>query len=788
MRALNRKLLRDLWHMRGMAAAIGLVLVGGVSTFVMSLAAYDSLALTLSRYYSEQHFAEVFAQLKRAPESLADRIATLPGVDRVETRVIAPVTVDVAGFDDPVTGRLVSLPEFEKPALNVPYLKSGRLPAPRSEDEIAVSEEFALAHGFVPGDRLDVTIKGHREVLRIVGIALSPEYMYAIPPGAFFPDHKRFGIFWMGRRSLATAFEMDGAFNDVSLTLQAGASDAEVITRLDRLLERYGGLGAFARADQFSHRFMTEELRQLETMATVFPIIFLSVAAFLLNVVIGRLVATERDQIATLKAFGYSTGDIAVHYVKLVLAITAMGLAAGIVVGAFFARGLAAVYRDFYSFPYLEFRLEPGIVASAVSVTLAAALAGTLWAVRRAAALSPAEGMRPEPPPVYRATLLERLGLRGRFSEPTRMIFRHIERRPYKALLTVIGMSLACSILMITNFQEDAIEYMVEYQYGLSQREDMTVLFTEPTPRRARYSLSRLDGVEQTEVYRLVPARLSFGHRSHRMAVRGVEDGRSLQHILDADLREVPIPEAGLVLTGYLATDMLGVAPGDSVTVEVLEGSRPVFQVPVAAVTSEYLGVHAYMKRDALNALMREGPAISAAYLAVAEGRENEIYRELKDTPRVAGTVIRETAISQFREMMDETILYFAFVTALLGGFIAFGVVYNSARVALSERARELASLRVLGFTKGEIAYILLGEMGLLTLAAIPLGFVFGIGLSAFLAHAFRSDLYRVPLIIHPSTYALSAGIILLSFALTAFAIWRNLSRLDLIEVLKTRE
>ena len=272
------------------------------------------------------------------------------------------------------------------------------------------------------------------------------------------------------------------------------------------------------------------------------------------------------------------------------------------------------------------------------------------------------------------------------------------------------------------------------------------------------------------------------------MAVRGVEDGRTLQRILNADLDEVRIPEAGLVLTGYLASEMLGAAPGDMVTVEVLEGERPVFRVPVAAVTSEFLGVHAYMRRDALNRLMREGPAISAAYLSVIPGSENDIFRELKETPRVAGTVIRETAIAQFQEMMDETILYFAFVTALLGGFIAFGVVYNSARVALSERSRELASLRVLGFTRGEVAYILLGEMGLLTLVSIPIGFVCGIGLSAFLAHAFRSDLYRVPLVIHPATYALAAGVVLLSFVLTAAAIWRNLSRLDLIEVLKTRE
>lgn len=788
MRALDRKLFRDLWHMRGMALAISLVLVGGISTFVMSLVTYQSLQVTQERYYDRQRFADVFVNLVRAPESVAEQLAALPGVNQVETRVVAPVNLEVEGFGDPVTGLINSLPEFGEPRLNVPYLRRGRLPAPRAEAEVAINEDFADAHGFEPGDQLVAVIRGRRKHLDIVGIALSPEFMYAIPPGAVFPDYERYGILWMNRKALATAYDMDGAFNDATFSLQRGAQAQDVIDRVDQVLARYGGLGAYPREDQFSHRFITEELRGLETMATIFPVIFLGVAAFLLNVVIGRLVATEREQIATLKAFGYGNFQVGVHYAKLVLLITAIGLVLGAALGARFARGLSNIYQEFYSFPYLQFRLDPMILLQAAVVTVGAAMLGTAWAVRRAAALPPAEGMRPEPPPTYRATAIERLGLQRRLAEPTRMIIRHLTRRPLKAGLGILGIAAACGILMMTNFQRDAIEWMVGVQYDLSSREDLSVTFTDPTPQRAVYSLGAIDGVTHVEAHRSVPARLVHGHRSHRTAVEGIAPGSELQRVLNAALEPVPIPPEGIVLTEYLATDILHIRPGEVLTLEVLEGERPVLEVPVVGTTRQYLGVNAYMDRAALNRLMGEGPAISGARLAVDSKFQAEIYHELREMPRVAGTVVRATAIRQFNEMMEETILYFTFITALLGGFIAFGVVYNSARIALSERSRELASLRVLGFTQAEVGYILLGEIGLLTLAAIPVGFLFGSALTAYVAQAFSSDLYRIPLIVSPATYALAAAVVLVSFAITAVLIWHKLSRLDLIEVLKTRE
>ncbi|MDP2254398.1 MAG: ABC transporter permease, partial [Thiobacillus sp.] len=406
MRALDRKLLRDLWHLRGQVLAIAAVIMGGVATLVMSLSTYDSLTTTRDRFYGEYRFAEVFVSLKRAPGSVAERLAALPGVERLETRVRAGVKLEVAGFSDPITGLLLSLPDQGEPLLNALHLKRGRMVQPWSTDEVVLSDTFADAHGFQPGDRLAAIINGKRKQLTVVGVAVSPEYVYQIAPGSMFPDFKRYGVLWMGRNALAAAYDMEGAFNQVSLTLARDAIEQDVIDRVDAVLATYGGTGAYGRADQFSNRFLSEELKQLQTTATVFPAIFLGVAAFLLNVVLSRLIALQRDQIAILKAFGYPYLVIGAHYVKLVLLMAALGVAGGVALGAWFGQGLSNVYMETtFRFPYLDYRLNAGVIGVALGVTVAAAVSGTLFSVARAVRLPAAEGMRPEMPETYRTTL-----------------------------------------------------------------------------------------------------------------------------------------------------------------------------------------------------------------------------------------------------------------------------------------------------------------------------------------------------------------------------------------------
>ncbi len=789
MKILDRKLFRDLWHMRGQVLAIAAVIMGGVATMVMSLSTYDSLVTTRDRFYNEYRFAEVFASLKRAPETLAERLAALPGVERLETRVRAGVKLEVEGFGDPITGLLLSLPDVGEAQLNGLYIKRGRTVQPWSTDEVVLSDTFADAHGFQPGGTLAAIINGKRKQLTVVGVAVSPEYVYQIAPGAMFPDFKRYGVLWMGRHALSAAYDMEGAFNQVSLTLAREAHEQDVIDRVDAILATYGGTGAYGRKNQFSNRFLTEELKQLQTMATIFPAIFLGVAAFLLNVVLSRLIALQREQIAILKAFGYSYLAIGAHFIKLVLLMTLLGVAAGVALGAWFGQGLSNVYTETtFRFPYLDYGLNAGVIVIAFTVSALAAVSGTLVSVARAARLRPAEGMRPEMPEAYRATLIERIGLQRWFSAPTRMILRHIERRPLKSLLTVLGIACACGLMMVGNYQKGAIDFMVDVQFRQASREDLALAFIEPTSGRALHELTALPGVDFVEGFRDVPAILRFGHYHHRAAIFGIQPQGQLHRSLDSKLQPVALQPGGVVLTDHLASNILHVKPGDMLTVEVLEGSRPVRQVPVLGITKQYLGVSAYMQQDSLNALMREGSTLSGAYLAVQPGSEAELYAKLHERPRVLGMVANAAAIQSFYATIGEFILFYTLVSTLLAGAIGFGVVYNSARISLSERGRELASLRVLGFTRGEIAYILLGELALLTLAAIPVGFVVGVGLVGILVVAFQSELYRLPLILTPENYAMGASVVIVSALLSGLLLWLRLGRLDLVAVLKTRE
>ncbi len=785
--ALNRKLLRDLWQMKAQALAIAMVVASGVAMFVMYLSTFSSLRATQQSYYEQQRFADVFASLRRAPLSLAADVAAIPGVSAVEARVVANVTLDLEGMVEPATGRLVSIPATRRPRVDDLFVRRGRWIEPGRSDEVLASEAFVIAHGLAPGDHVRAVINGRLRRLTIVGVALSPEFIYSIRPGELIPDDRRFGIFWMERQALASAFDMEGGFNDLALDLAPGTSSEAVVERLDRLLEPYGGLGAIPRALQLSHWTVENELAQLQSFGFLLPLIFLTVAAFILNVALTRALALQRPQIAALKALGYSNRELGWHYLKWALAIGAIGVVIGVLGGAGLGSTLIDLYNQYFRFPVLLFRVPAGVVAGATTLTLVAAGLGAIGAVLRAVRIPPAEAMRPEPPSGYRRGAIETRFVARRLGTAGRMVLRNVSRHPFRAAASIFGISFAVAILMIGFVFSQAIERLILTQFWDAERQDVTVNFVEPRSERARYELARLPGVIAVEPQRTVPVRMHAGHHERYLAVTGVPETQRLKRIVDREGRPTGLPPSGLVLSKILA-QVLDVRPGDTVTLDVLEGHRPVRTMIVTGVVDDIMGLSAYMNAGALHDVMRESDVVSGALLVVDAAEEERLSRELKALPAVAGVGFKRAVLRNFRDVMAANMNLSIGINLLFASIIAFGVVYNAARVSLSERSRELASLRVLGFTRGEISLILLGELAVLTLASLPAGALFGYMLAALIVGSIESEVYRFPLYVSTQAVAQSFLGIVGAATVSGLLVRRRLDQLDLVAVLKIRE
>ncbi|MCF3651400.1 ABC transporter permease [Synoicihabitans lomoniglobus] len=784
---LDVKLLRDLRALKSQALAVALVMACGLAMMIMTRSLIRSLDTARDGYYEKHHFAQVFAGLKRAPDSVRDRIAALPGVAAVETTVEVRVTLDLPHLLEPASGLINSIPDRRDLVLNQLFLRRGHFLDTARRHEILVSEAFAEANTLEPGDRIAAILNGSRLDLRVAGIVLAPQYVFEAPPGAALPDNRTFGIFWMRNQEIAEAFNLEGAFNTVALTLAPGASASQVIADLDRLLEPYGGLGAYDRSEHPSDIRVSDEIRVLEGLSFGFPLVFLSVAAFMTHSVMSRQIALQREQIAILKAFGFTHRTIAWHFVKFALVIVVLGTVLGTTGGFLFGLQLVDMYHLFFRFPRLDFVPATNAILGALLASSAAALVGVAGAVRKVVRLSPAEAMRPEPPASYRPALAERLGISRWFSVTLRMSLRNLERKPWQAFFTTIALAMATGILIIPNAFRDGIRHILDFQWDVVQRQTVSVSLVEPGPLRVTHDFAQLPGVVHTEPFRSVAVELQSGHVSRRLGIKGLVRGAQLNRVIGTDGKSLVLPAAGLIISAALG-ESLDIRPGEKVTVNVLQGKRRSIDVTVAAFAEDFAGIAAYMELGALNRLLGEGDRISGAYLTVKKRDWPAFLSELKATPQASGVVIKEAMRQSFRDTTAESIGMIQVLYSTFATVVAFGIVYNSARIALSERARELATLRVLGFSQSDVGSVLVGELVVLAALAVPLGLWLGSGMASTLIESINTETVRLPLILSASNYAYATLVITLATVVSATIACRKLNQLDLVGALKARE
>jgi len=786
-RALDRKMLRDLRRIWAQTLAIALVLACGIMLMVGAQGTQRSLEQSRAAYYERYRFADVFAQATRAPRALLAEVAAIDGVALVEGRIRFHAVLDIAGMEEPATAQVLSLPADGAPILNVPLLRTGRMPNPLRPEEVLINEPLGQAHGLTPGSGFRGILDGQMRELTVTGWVLSPEFVYTIAPGAIMPDDRRFGLIWMNEAAAASATGMQGAMNDIALTLTRGADERAVIATLDRLLDPYGGTGAHGRDRQASHSFLDSELEQLAGLARFMPPIFLIVAAFLVNMVLGRLIAIERPQIGLMRAVGYTRFEVAAHYLKLAGLIGVVGVALGWGLGWSIRNGMLAIYGDFFRFPFLlrDFSLTAAVLSGGLG--LLAVLLGAMRAVLAALRLAPAEAMQPPAPPVFSRGWLDRALGAFRLRQTTMMIFRSIIRWPGRAAITLFGVSASVAVLVASYFLFDAMAVVTDRSFGQGNRQQITLTLNQAQPLAVLDDALALPGVRRVEGAFAVPVRLVNGHRDRLSALQGHFEGAELARLMDDVAGATALPAEGVVLPALLART-LGVAPGDMLRLELLAAPREVLELPVAAVIHQSLGQEAHIAAPALFAALRIAPQVNQLHLLVDTDQMAELNAQIKQTPAVAGLADWAEVRRQFDATMAENLLTMVAIYTIIGVLIAIGVVYNAARIQLSERSHELASLRVMGFTRAEVGFVLVGEMMLLSLLAVPLGWVLGGLFAAGMVEAVSTDVVQLPYVVSRRTYAAAATVVVLASLGAALLVRRRLDRVDLNTALKARQ
>ncbi|MCE9596735.1 MAG: ABC transporter permease [Spirochaetia bacterium] len=706
MSPLDRKALRELLGMKSQTITIALVTACGVAILISYITAYNSLNHAVDIFYRSSRFADVFSVVKRAPRTLLGQISDIEGVDVAEGRILFDATINLPDMIEPATGRFVSLPDDTESVLNRLYITRGRIPEPFSLTEAVVSEAFAKANNLNPGAEFSATINGRYQMFNVVGIGLSPEYVYFIR--GILPDDKHYGVVWVSERTLSQALHYEGMFNSVSLRMKSDGSEQEIIHTLDRLLNGYGGLGAFGRDKHPSHFFLNSELEELKVMIIALPSIFLGVAAFLLHIVIARLVTRQREQIATLKALGYGNFQIAVHYFKIVSIMILLGAIGAIGPGIWLGQAMTNLYADYFRFPSLDYVFSAYVPLIGIAVSLGAALFGASLSLREAFRLVPAEAMRPPAPPIYKRAWIEKLA--GGLSTRSKMAVRNFTMKPFRSGLSILGLAMALGIVLLGLFWTDTISFLLKFQFNNAQREDATVLFNDVVPDRALGELMATPGVTYAEGYRAIGVRLRKGELFKDTSIIGLPQTSRLRRLMNRDLTPIAIAQEGLMLNVRLA-EKLDAHPGDFLEIETLTGNKKHLRVVITAITEELLGSGAYMDIRALNRILQEDNTITMAAITVDPRLTDTVFTRLKGMPMVASVDSKKAQIETFQKMLATMMLTMAFFMVGFASVIAVGVVYNMVMVSLSERSWELASLRVLGFTRGEVFRLLIGEI-----------------------------------------------------------------------------
>lgn len=792
MSVLHRKVWRDLRGSLGVLLTVVAIIAVGAGSLVGLRGAQRVLIDSQHTYYRDYRFADFWIDVKKAPLPAVERIAALPGVGRVEARVVFDVILDLPGVSQPLSGRLLSVPADNlREALNGICLVRGSWFSEDRPEEIIISDPFAKAHDLQPGDRVSLILNRKKESFIIAGTAISPEYVYMVRgAGDIMPDPEHFGVLYVKERYARDVLDFQDACNQVTGKYARGfeGDRAVLLDKMERMLDPYGVLASTPRDRQASHRFLSDEINGLGVTAAILPVIFLLVAALVLNILMNRLAERQRSVIGTLKALGYSDGQVLRHFLSFGLVV---GLAGGIAsagLGTLMAMGMIEIYRDFYQFPQFVHRSYPDLLALAMAISVVFSVTGTAKGVWGVLKLHPAEAMRSRPPERGGAIFLERFpALWKRLGFRTHMALRSMMRHPARTLTGIFATSVSAAIVFMTLIMYDSTHFLLEFQFEHISHSDADIGMRDEQSVAALYEARDLPGVWKAEPVLGVMCRLRNGWRSRRVMVTGLCEKHELTTPRQRDLTPIDIPSEGLAIARKLA-EILGVGTGDRIELTPVRGRRQTVTVRVASIVEGYFGLDCYASQEYLSRLVGEAAAVNGVQLAVVASQTEDLYRAVKDLPNAQGLTVKSDARRSIEATLTESMAASLGVTVLFAGVIAFGSMLNASMVEIGDRVREISTLRVLGYDSAQVAGIFIRQNLVVFVLGVALAVPMGYGLTLAAVSGYDTELFRMPVVFRPVMILMTGAVTLLFVLAAQWFVYRAVCKLDWLEGTKVRE
>jgi len=807
-KALDRKVLRELRSSWGLLTAITSIIAVGIAVYVAMGSAHRNLTEARRLYYAQCRMADFSVEVKKVPLAELAPLAELPGVVEIRPRIQFNVVVDLEGAIErragpglwqarertarPLNGMVLSLPDRREPVLSDVVLRRGSYFTDRRENEVVVNEAFAEAHGLNPGDWIHLVLNNRKQEVFVVGTAISSEFVYMLGPGSILPDPEHYGVFYLKRTYAEDAFDFDGAANQVLGRLSPAAMKRpqQVLRRAEDLLAPYGVFSTTPRSEQPSHKFLSQEMEGLESVAVFMPAVFLAVAALVLNVLLSRLAEQQRTVVGTLKALGYSDRQVFVHFLKFGLSVGVVGALLGWLLGYGLAELMTWQYTWFFEFPDLRNHVYPGLYLFGLTISVLCAAVGSLRGTYHVLKLEPAQAMRPKPPKQGGAVLLERLTwLWRRLSSGWRMVFRGMVRNRVRTIAGVFAAAMGASIMVSGFMMTEATYYLVDFQFRWVYRSDYDLTFKDQRSEAALDEVGRLPGVDRAEPLLYLPCTFRHAHRRHKGSITGVVPEPSMTVPRDRRARRIRIPSSGVAVSGKLA-EMLDVSVGDVLHVTPIEGLRRPHRIRVVEITDSYLGTSVYADIRWLSRLVGEELAVSAVQIQADPRPEARaaLYEEIRRLPSLEGIASRQEMIDNLNETIIQNLWISIGIIVLFAGVVLFGSILNASLVSLAERQREVATLRALGYGPWQVGSLLLRESLIVTLlgavAGMPLGYLMTVGM----AEMYESEMFRFPVVSSPGTYLYTLLMAVTFAGLAHLLVQREIAKMDWLEGLKAKE